>query len=128
MKILKTYSSEHIVNDREVKVIVENANSDNLLLLDNGEYIRPKSVISITDLEMVAFCFGAMLYKDCRTYENEYGNKVKLRAEDYEKIEYKPHPKYKAMQKMLTEKTKMISNRQQTEISEEVAKSERGQL
>lgn len=100
MKILKTYSSEHIVNDEEVKVIVENANSDNLLLLDNGEYIRPKSIIAITDPELIPYWQDYILDKGGKSFMRD-GQRIFLETKDFDEVEYKPHPKYIAMQKIL---------------------------
>ena len=93
MKILKTYSSEHIISNRELKVIVENSNSDNLLLLDSGEYIRPKAIIAITEPEKVAYWNGYILDKGGRSFMRD-GNRIFLETKDYEEIEYKEHPRY----------------------------------
>ena len=124
MKILKTYSSEHIVNDKEIPVIIKNQNSDSFLLLDNGEYIKPKSIIAITDPELIPYWDGHLLDKNGGSFMRD-GQRIFLEAKDYEEVEYKLHPKYIALQKIMIEKTKMISNKQQAEISEEVAREER---
>ena len=97
MKIIKTYSSEHIINDREVKIIVENANSDNFLLLDSGEYIKPKSVIAIINPDLVPYWEGYILDKNGKSFIRD-GNRIFLETQDYKNIEYKLNPKYKAIE------------------------------
>ena len=117
MKIIKLFSGlEFLVEDDEAENIASKYKSKTLLKLRSGDYIASSGIEAITDPEMVAFAFGAMLYKDCRTYENEYGNKVKLKAEDYDQIEYKIHPKYKALiisNKSKKENKKLCSNNKQ---------------
>lgn len=94
MKIIKTYSSEHIINDSELKKILECNSSDVLLLLDSGEYIRPKSIIAITEPETEAFWNGYPLSKDGKSFMRD-GQRVYLDPANFKEIEYKPHSKYK---------------------------------
>ena len=94
MKILKTYSSEHIINDREVKAIIENANNDNFLLLDSGEYIKPKSAIAIIEPETEAFWNGYPLSKDSKSFMRD-GQRTYLEPANFKEIEYRLHSKYK---------------------------------
>ena len=105
-KILKTYSSEHIVNDKEVSVIIKNQNSDSFLLLDNGEYIKPKSIIAITDPELIPYWDGYMLDKGGKSFMRN-GNRIFLESQDFDKIEYKIHPKYEKIKQLLLEKTNL---------------------
>lgn len=105
-KILKTYSSEHIVNDKEIPVIIKNQNSDSFLLLDNGEYIKPKSIIAITDPELVPYWNGYLLDKSGNSFMRD-GQRIFLETQDYKNIEYKTHPKYKKMKQLLLEKTNL---------------------
>ena len=48
-----------------------------------------------------------------------------LNEEKLKEIEYKPHPKYKAMRQLLLDKIEMLSDKQQTEVSEKIAREER---
>lgn len=94
MKIIKTYSSEHIINDSEVKIIVENSNSDKLLLLDSGEYVKAKSVIAIVEPETEAFWGGYPLSKDGKSFMRD-GQRIYLEQQNFKEIEYRTHSKYK---------------------------------
>ncbi|MCK4454462.1 hypothetical protein KAU51_03970 [Candidatus Parcubacteria bacterium] len=124
MKIIKTYSSEHIINDKELPTILKYSNSENLLLLDSGEYIKPKAIIAILDPEIVPFWKENLLDKNGKSFMRN-GQRVFLEAQDFKEVEYKPHPKYEAMKKILFNKTKMVSDKQRTEISEKVSREER---
>jgi len=124
MKIIKTYSSEHIINDREVDTIVRNSNSNNLLLLDSGEYVRPKAIIAITDPELIPYWNGYPLSGDGRSFVRN-GERIYLQPENFKEVEYRPHPKYEAIRRKLMEKMKMLSDRQRAKASEEAAREMR---
>ena len=115
---------EHLVEDNEADEVAKNYNSNALLRLKSGARINPKGIESIDDPQLVGYWDGHLLDKNGGSFMRD-GQRIFLEAKDYEEVEYKPHPKYIALQKIMIEKTKMISNKQQAEISEEVAREER---
>ena len=63
--------------------------------------------------------------KDGLSYNND-GRRIYLENKhSLDKIEYKPHPKYAAIKKLLTDKMAMLNNKDRTLISEQVAAEER---
>lgn len=125
MKIIVMYSGrEYLVEDAEADEVAKNYNSDALLRLKSGERIAPKGIESICDLQLVPYWDGHLLGKSGNSFMRD-GQRIYLETKDYKDIEYNPHPKYEAMKQLLLNKTKMLSDKQRTEVSEEVSSRER---
>ncbi len=126
MKIIKMYSGfEFLVEDDEAENIAKSYNSNSLLKLRCGDRIAPKGIEAICDPELIPYWNDYMLEKSGNSFIRD-GQRVKLETKDFNQIEYKPHPKYEAMSRILSEKMQMLSHGQRTIASEEAAKLERG--
>ncbi len=125
MKIITLFSGkEYLVEDEEANEVAKHYNSNALLRLKSGARINPKGIESVDDPITVPYWQGYILEKSGRSFIRD-GQRINLETKDFKKIEYKPHPKYEAMKKALMEKTKMLSDGQRAEVSEEVAREER---
>ncbi|MDF1498773.1 MAG: hypothetical protein P1P85_05500 [Patescibacteria group bacterium] len=127
MKIITLFSGkEYLVEDKEADEVATHYNSNALLRLKNGARINPKGIESIDDLLTVPYWQGYLLEKSGRSFVRD-GQRVNLEKKNFSEIEYKPHPKYEAMKKALLDKTKMLSDKQMTEVSEEISRKERSE-
>lgn len=125
MKIIKMFSkSEFLVEDNEADNVAKSYGNGGLIQLRSGDYISTSGIESISDPELMPYWNGYLLEKSGNSFMRD-GQRIFLETQNYKEIEYKPHPKYKAMKKLLLDKTKMLSDSQQTEVSEKIAKEER---
>lgn len=116
--------SEFLVEDDEAENVARSYRSGGLIQLRSGDYISTSGIESIADSELVPYWDGYLLEKGGNSFIRD-GQRIFLETQNYKEIEYKPHPKYKKMKELLLEKTKMLSNSQQTKVDEEVARIER---
>lgn len=105
MKTLTTFSGrEYILEDDEAENIKKVFKPNTLLSLRSGEAVNSSAIEAIGDPELVPYWDGYKLDKNGSSFMRD-GQRIFLETQDYKNIEYKPHPKYEVMKKMLIEKT-----------------------
>lgn len=110
MKTLTTFSGrEYILEDDEAENIKKVFKPNTLLSLRNGEAVNSSAIESIGDPELIPYWNGYLLDKGGKSFMRD-GQRIFLETKDFNNVEYKIHPKYIAIQKILIEKTKIISN------------------
>ena len=109
MKILTTFSGkEYILEDNEAENIKEIFKPNELISLRNGEAVNTSAIESIGSPELVPYWKEYLLDKSGKSFIRD-GRRIFLETQDFENIEYKLSPKYKAME--LAQNIKLLNKK-----------------
>ena len=119
--------SEFLVENDEAENVAKSYGNGGLIQLRSGDYISTSGIESISDPDLVPHWDGYLLEKSGNSFMRD-GQRIFLETKDYKEIEYKLHPRYEQMKELLLSKTKMLSDKSRSEISEEVSREERDSI